>query len=206
MGWLSDAVLDGAAALQRRFATWQARRRWDRLQALGMRIGRDVVLPPSTWVDAAHCYLIDIGDACVFGPQCLILAHDAQMDEFLDAGRLGRVVIGPGCQIGARAVILCNVEIGAGCVIEAGSVVATSLPAQSYCAGAPAKAVCSVAEWTQRLERDMAGRPTYTPDALRTSAATAEGRRRLQSALAGGAALVRPTGYADPPLDKPLLP
>jgi acetyltransferase-like isoleucine patch superfamily enzyme len=206
IAWLGDKVLDGFAAVQRRLAAWQARRRWSSLQALGMRIGRDVVLPSSTWIDTAHCYLIDIGDGCAFGPQCLILAHDAQMDEFLDAGRLGRVVIGAGCQIGARSVILCNVEIGAGCVIEAGSVVATSLPAGSFCAGSPAKVVCSVAEWTRRLERDAAGRPTLTPDELRARAATADGRQALRAELAGGAALVRPPDRQAAPLDGPLLP
>ena len=117
-----------------------------------MTIGNDVVLPSSTWIDVAHCYLIVIGDRVRFGPQCLILAHDAQMDEFLDAGRLGKVVIGEGAQIGARTVILCNVEIGAGTVVEAGSVVSVSLPPDSYCAGSPARVVSSVEEYAKKAD------------------------------------------------------
>lgn len=206
--WLATQTLDLVSAVQRRMAGLQARRRWHRLQALGMRIGRNVVLPPSTWVDAAHCYLIEIGDDCHFGPQCLILAHDAQMDEFLDAARLGRVVIGAGCQIGARTVILCNVEIGAGTVVESGSVVATSLPARSYCAGSPARAVSSVEEYAGRLEREIAGRPNFTPADLDDRRRTLEGREALRAALAAGPVLIRPSSVdgQDVAIDRPLLP
>lgn len=140
-----------------RLRTARERRRRERLVAMGMTLGDDVVLPPSTWIDVAHCYLIDIGDRVRFGPQCLILAHDAQMDEFLDVGRLGKVVIGEGAQIGPRTVILCNVEIGAGTVVEAGSVVSTSLPPNSYCAGSPARVVSSVEEYAKNTGDALAG-------------------------------------------------
>lgn len=188
--WLTTMTLDWLAAVENRLAVIRARRRWTRLQALGMRVGRDVVLPPSTWVDVAHCYLIDIGDRCYFGPQCMILAHDAQMDEFLDAGRLGRVVIGEGCRIGARCVILCNVEIGAGSIVETGSVVATSLPPGSYCAGTPARVVCSAVEYAQRIAQEVSGRPRYTREAIRESLRRPETRRALWEELARGTILV----------------
>src|SRR2546425_3472474 len=143
--WLQPMTLDWLAAVENRLAMMRARLKWARWQHLGMRIGRDVVLPLSTSVDSSCCYLITIGDRCHFGPQCLILAHDGQMDEFLDAGRVGRVVIGDGCRIGARCVILCNVEIGAGSIVEAGAGVSTPPPAGSYCAGSPARGVWSAA-------------------------------------------------------------
>ena len=89
-GWAVDRLDQFALGL----TELRARRRLERLQSIGLKIGSDVVLPVSTWIDMAHCYLISIGDRCRLGPQCLILAHDAQMDEFLDAGRVGPVVIG----------------------------------------------------------------------------------------------------------------
>ena len=38
----------------------------------------------------------------IAGEECFILAHDAQMDEFLDAARIGRVIIHQSCHIGSR--------------------------------------------------------------------------------------------------------
>jgi hypothetical protein len=67
-----------------------------------MHIGSGVRLPETTWIVVSHCNLISIGDNCRFGPQCLILAHDAQMDEFLDASRVGRVVVHHSSHIGAH--------------------------------------------------------------------------------------------------------
>ncbi len=90
---------------------------------MGMRIGRNVWLPSSTWIDTSHCFLISIGDNCGFGEECFILAHDAQMDEFLDATRIGRVVIHESCHIGARCVILPGVEIGPRAIVGSGSIV-----------------------------------------------------------------------------------
>lgn len=187
---MRDLLLDLLASAERRLQELRTRRRWARLQELGMRIGSDVVLPPSTWIDVAHCYLITIGDRTRFGPQCLILAHDAQMDEFLDAGRLGRVTIGRDCRIGARAVILCNVEIGEGSTIEAGSVVATSLPGRSYCAGSPARVVCSIEEYARRVEREMAGRQRYTAAAIKDRLRSPAARTGLSEELRDGAVLV----------------
>jgi maltose O-acetyltransferase len=203
VGWLASKALDLLEAVESRVARWRADRHWKHLQQLGMRVGRGVVLPASTWIDAAHCYLVDIGDDVRFGPQCLILAHDAQMDEFLDAGRLGRVSIGPGCQIGARTVILCNVEIGAHSIVEAGSVVSVSLPADSYCAGSPARVVCSRQDYVQRLERESSGRPSFTPAQLSELTRTAAGRKALREQLAGRAALVRALPAERPASESP---
>jgi maltose O-acetyltransferase len=188
---LRSQALSALDALERRVNEWRARRRWRQLVSAGMRIGQHVELPSSTWIDVAHCYLISIGDRCRFGPYCLILAHDAQMDEFLDAGRLGRVVIGAGCHIGARCVILCNVVIGPGSIIEAGSVVATSLPGGSYCAGSPAQVVSTVADFAARIKHETADRPAYTRDDLTAAARDPAVRARLLAELASGPALAR---------------
>ena len=122
-----------------------------------MHIGQDVWLPGTTAIDTAHCYLISIGDHCGFGDHCLILAHDAQMDEFLDAARIGRVIIHPSSHIGARTVILAGVEIGPRTIVGANSVVSRSLPPDTVCAGNPAKVICTLDEYLAkhraRLER-----------------------------------------------------
>ncbi len=188
--WLTTMPLEWLAAAEDGVASVRARLKWARWRRLGMRIGDDVVLPLSTVVDSSYCYLITIGDRCHFGPQCLILAHDGQMDQFLDAGRVGRVVIGDGCRIGPRCVILCNVEIGAGSIVEAGSVVSTSLPGGSYCAGSPARVVCSVTEYAQKIAQEASGRPRYTAGTIAARLRRPELRKAFWEELAAGIILV----------------
>jgi maltose O-acetyltransferase len=190
MDFLLGKAADWLAAIDGRLSSIRSRRRWRHLRALGMHVGEGVMLPRSTWIDVAHCYLISIGDRCHFGPQCLILAHDAQMDEFLDAARLGRVVIGEGCRFGARCIILCNVEIGAGCIIECGSVVATSLPAGSYCAGSPARAVCSTEDYAARVLEEARGRTRFSIRSLQFQLKHPQFRHALWEELGAGTALV----------------
>jgi len=153
---------------------------------MGMHIGQGVNLPASTWVDESNCYAISIGDWCGFGEQCLILAHDAQMDEFLDAGLVAKVTIHQSCHFGSRSVILPGVEVGPRTIVGANSVVAKSLPPETVCAGVPAKVICSLHEYLARHEADLAiGRQflwsEYNIDVL-TPAHTAQ----IMQALAKG--------------------
>ncbi len=50
----------------------------------------------------------------------------------------GLIKMGKRCWIGAKAVILKDVELGDGCVVGAGAVVTKSFPAGSVIAGVPA--------------------------------------------------------------------
>lgn len=154
-------LLDVAGAMKGRFDATREQRRWDKLRALGMHIGEDVLLPPSTFVDQSHCFLIRIEDHVGFGPECLILAHDAQMDEFLDAARLGRVIIRESCHIGARTIILPGIEMGPRTIVGAGSVVSRSLPPDTVCAGSPAKVICTLEEYLERHRKRMKEHPTF---------------------------------------------
>ncbi len=158
------SVVDGLARFKRWGQGKLVKRRWENLRRMGMKIGRDVWLPEDTWIDVPHCYLISIGDHCGFGAGCLILAHDAQMDEFLDAARVGRVVIHESCHIGARTIILPGVEIGPRTIVGAGSIVSKSLPAETVCSGSPAKVVCTLQEYLDRhrLRMESASKFSWT--------------------------------------------
>ena len=98
---LLDLALAPLVLAKHKAEALRLERRWRRLRAQGMHIGKGVNLPASTTIDESHCFLISIGDNCGFGEECHILAHDAQMDEYLNAARLGRVIIHPSCHIGA---------------------------------------------------------------------------------------------------------
>jgi acetyltransferase-like isoleucine patch superfamily enzyme len=57
---------------------------------------------------------------------------------------VGQVKIGNRCWIGAKAVILKNVEIGDGCVVAAGSVVTRPVAPGLVVAGVPARVIKSL--------------------------------------------------------------
>jgi maltose O-acetyltransferase len=156
------SLVDGLARFKRWGQAKLVKRRWENLRRMGMKIGRDVWLPEDTWIDVPHCNLISIGDHCGFGAGCLILAHDAQMDEFLDAARVGRVIIHESCHIGARTIILPGVEIGPRTIVGAGSVVSKSLPAETVCSGSPAKVICTLQEYLDKHRLRMETVPKFS--------------------------------------------
>jgi maltose O-acetyltransferase len=183
-------LIRAAAKLKGKLENSRAEQRWARLQQLGMHIGRGVNLPASTWIDTSHCFLISIGDWSGFGEQCMILAHDGQMDEFLDAGRIGRVIIHPHSHIGARTVVLAGVEIGPRTIVGANSVVTKSLPPDTVCAGNPAKVICSLEEYLERHRERMRERPTFSYAEYDIRTASPARKREMIEAVADGDAYV----------------
>lgn len=165
-------------------------RRWRALKSHGMHIGSNVWLPHSTWIDPSHCFLISIGDNCGFGDGCAILAHDAQMDEFLDAARIGRVTIHESSHIGARTVILPGVEIGPRTIVGAGSVVSKSLPPDTVCSGNPAKVICPLDEYLARHRQRISARPTFEYMLYDIGVLTPERRAELMHATSDGIAYI----------------
>lgn len=186
IGWL----IERAARIKGRIDRMRVERRWAALRAAGMHIGDDVWLPASTWIDTAHCHLISIGDHTGFGEECMILAHDAQMDEYLDAARIGRVIVHASCHIGARSVLLPGVEIGPRTVVFANSVISRSLPADSVCAGNPAKVLSSLDEYLARHRDRLAKLPNFSYESYDIRVLTPEKRAEMVKAVAGGDAYI----------------
>jgi len=179
---LGRAVVGRLRRLRSRLLRMREEQRRQRLRDRGMKIGKDVLLPASTWIDTSHCYLISIGDHTGFGEECLILAHDAQMDEYLDAARIGRVIIRESCHIGARTVILPGVEMGPRTLVGAGSVVSRSLPPDSVCAGNPAKVIASLEEYLARHRRLLSELPSFDYELYDIRVLTPERRDELLTA------------------------
>lgn len=177
---LINYALDIISLLKAKIERIRIERRWTILRQRGMGIGADVWLPASTWIDAEYCFLITIGDHCGFGEHCFILAHDAQMDEFLDAARIGRVTIHESCHIGARTVILPGVEIGPQTIVGANSVVTKSLPAYSVCAGNPAQVLCSLDAYLEKHRSRIAVSPQF---AYQSQFLSEEDRTRMALAV-----------------------
>jgi acetyltransferase-like isoleucine patch superfamily enzyme len=91
------------------------------------------------------CGRVEIGNDNMFGPDIYITDSNHTfgmgLDPHLGPMQKGRVRIGNCCWIGAKAVILKDVELGDYCVVAAGAVVTKSFPAGSKIAGVPAKII-----------------------------------------------------------------
>lgn len=151
-----------------------------------MHVGRDVCFPSCLYVDEEYCSLISIGDSTSFGPECMILAHDAGPEMALGAVRVGAVVVHPSCHVGARTIILPGVEIGPRAVIAANSVVSRSLPADTVCAGRPARPFSTLAQYLEMHRRRIEGARTYEYGAYAIQYLTPERRAALVSAALAG--------------------
>ena len=102
------------------------------------------------WTYVNHgCYFdardeIVLGDRCALGMQVLLCTSShAPGDASRRAGEYesSPIVVGDGTWIGARAVVLPGVSIGPGCVVGAGAVVTGDLDAHGLYAGVPARRV-----------------------------------------------------------------
>jgi len=100
-------------------------------------------------------YLVTIGDDTLISSDVAFFTHDGAVwvlrAEEPTLNRFKRITVGRSCFIGARALLLPGASIGDGAVIGAGSVVSGEIGAGTVAAGVPAKVICSVEEWAQRV-------------------------------------------------------
>ena len=106
-----------------------------------IRIGSRNYFNRNLMIDA--CGLVEIGDHNMFGPDVYITDSNHTFGQGLKPNErpmhAGKVKIGNCCWIGAKVVILKDVELGDGCVVGAGAVVTRSVAPGSVVAGVPAQ-------------------------------------------------------------------
>ena len=106
-----------------------------------IKIGDKNYFNRNMMIDA--CGYIEIGSNNMFGPDIYITDSNhrfgSDVSPSAEPMEKGKVKIGNYCWIGAKAVILMDVELGDHCVVAAGAVVTKSFPAGSLVAGVPAK-------------------------------------------------------------------
>jgi len=106
-----------------------------------IRIGSYNYFNRNLMIDA--CGRVEIGDWNMFGPDVYITDSNHQIADGRAPAQspmdTGRVVIGSRCWIGAKAIILKDVELGDGCVVAAGAVVTRSVAAGDVVGGVPAR-------------------------------------------------------------------
>jgi acetyltransferase-like isoleucine patch superfamily enzyme len=110
-----------------------------------IKIGNGNYFNRNLMIDA--CGYVEVGDDNMFGPDIYIadsnhIYKGGESPKRLPMER-GRVKIGNHCWIGAKVVILKDVELGNGCVIGAGAVVTRSVAAGAVVGGVPARVLSS---------------------------------------------------------------
>ena len=125
-------------------------------KSIGVNIGdncRLLGIKPSTF--GSEPYLIHIGNHVTITSGVRFITHDGGVwvfrEENPDIEVFGPIYIGDNTFIGINTIILPGVRIGNNCVIGAGSVVTKDVPSNTVYAGVPAKMICSIEEYREKV-------------------------------------------------------
>jgi acetyltransferase-like isoleucine patch superfamily enzyme len=124
--------------------------------AKGLKVGKNVrfVEVPEFGTEP---FLIEIGDETTFSNNVRFVNHDGGQnalhffEKYKDVRTFGRIKIGKQCLIGVDTIIMPGVEIQDNCILGAGSILTTSMPKGSVFAGIPAKFICTIEEYGDKL-------------------------------------------------------
>jgi acetyltransferase-like isoleucine patch superfamily enzyme len=112
-------------------------------EGIRIKIGSGNYFNRNLMIDA--CGYIEIGDDNMFGPDVYITDSNhtfgAGISPKTAPMQTGHVLIGNRCWIGAKVVILKDVELGDGCVVGAGAVVTRSVAPGAVVSGVPARQI-----------------------------------------------------------------
>ena len=124
---------------------------------LGIKVGKNTkfVKCPSF---SSEPWLISIGNNCYVSSDVAFVTHDGGrwvLDHlFPDSApfyKIGKITIDDNVFIGMRTMILPNVHISKNCVIGGGSVVCKNIPEGQVWAGVPARYICSIEEYKEKM-------------------------------------------------------
>lgn len=139
-------------------------------KSLGVKIGKGTVLYGSHYLMfSTEPWLVTIGENCHITAGVKFQTHDGGTLVIQDAVKdfvvCGDIVVGNNVYIGERTMILPGVHIGDNVIIGCGSVVTKDLPANTVCAGVPARVIRSRDEYIHKVKDIMAGNnPRYYSD------------------------------------------
>lgn len=151
----------------------------------GATIGRNF-LGNGPIINDRDCPFVTIGDDVVFGPQVMLIAHDAALRDHIGWTRMQKIAIEDRVYIGARSILLPGVTIGQDAIIGAGSVVTKSVPSGETWAGAPATRRGATSELIERARHRMEVEPRF-PEGWKTLMDSPEGREHVLDSVGDGA-------------------
>lgn len=102
-------------------------------------------------------FLIEIGNHVTLAEGVSFINHggDARVtkriEKYKDGRNFGRIKIGNNTFIGKGTIMMPGISIGNNCIIGSLSVVSSSVPDNSVYVGSPAKFICTIDEYGERL-------------------------------------------------------
>ena len=158
----------------------------------GMKVGKNCHIFSEATNDHTYPHLITIGDDVTISTNVTVLAHDASTNVVRGGTKLVRVSIGNNVFIGTGTIILCNTHIGNNVVVGAGSIVTHDLPDNGVYAGSPARKICSIEEYREKVHMLRSERPDLSQ--IRPwdqwADASKEERQKMCNALADGVGFI----------------
>ena len=105
-------------------------------------------------------WLISIGDDTNISSDVCFVTHDGGrwvLDHLYPEEKpfykIGKICIGNNCFVGMHCIILPNVCISDNCILGGGSILTKNIPSGQVWAGVPAKFVCTIEEYKERMQK-----------------------------------------------------
>lgn len=127
-------------------------------RSLGVKIGeRCVIHDNARKVFHTEPYLVTIGDHVEITPGVRFLTHEGSVwvfreeEENRNKDCFAPTVVENNVFIGLNSVIMPGVHIGSNVVVGAGSIVTKDVPDNTVVAGTPAKKICDLSQFKEKL-------------------------------------------------------
>ena len=125
----------------------------------GLKVGKNIYIQgiPNF---GSEPYLIEIGDHVTIAQDVTFINHGGEarvtkrIEKYKDERYFGRIKIGNNTFIGKGTIILPAVSIGNNSIIGSMSVVNCSIPDNSVYAGNPAKFICTIDDYGEKLMKN----------------------------------------------------
>lgn len=130
-------------------------------RSLGVTIGSDSIIyeHPAT-VFGSEPYLCKIGNKVTINDGVRFVTHNGGLrvvrelsSDFNDLDQFAPICIGDNVVFGINCVIMPGVNIGSNVIVGAFTLVNKSVPDNSVVAGIPARVICSLDEWMQKVQK-----------------------------------------------------
>lgn len=105
----------------------------------------------NTRIDGLIPNAVEVGKNLISAVGSWILCHDSSIINHVGKVAVRKTVIGNNVFIGLNAIIMPGVNIGDGVIIGAGSVVTKDAKPYTVIAGNPAKFICTVEDYVERV-------------------------------------------------------